>query len=54
MSAIQFLPFVVTLVFIVVGLAYLLEIRNPLRNWILTIVVLLPVGVFVALFIFQV
>ncbi len=53
MSAIQFLAFAALLVFIVVGLAYLLEIRNPLRNWILTVVVCLPVGVFVALFIYQ-
>lgn len=53
MSAIQFLSFAVTLVLIVVGLAFLLEIRNPLRNWILTVAVLLPVAVFVALFISQ-
>ncbi len=53
MSAIPFLFFAVPLVFIVVGLAYLLEIRNPLRNWILTVVVLLPVAVFVALFMYQ-
>jgi hypothetical protein len=53
MTAIQFLAFAASLAFIVVGLAYLLEIRNPLRNWILTVVVLVPVGVFVALLIFQ-
>lgn len=53
MSAIQFLFFVVALVFIVVGLAYLLDIRNPLRNWTLTVVVLLPVAAFVALFVYQ-
>jgi hypothetical protein len=53
LSPIQFISFAVLLLFIVVGLAYLLEIRNPLRNWILTVVVLLPVAVFVALFIYQ-
>jgi hypothetical protein len=53
MSAIHFLSFAVPLVFIVVGLAYLLEIKNPLRNWVLTVIVLLPVAVLVALFIYQ-
>ena len=53
MSAVHFLAFAASLVFIVVGLAYLLEIRNPLRHWILTIVVLLPVAVFVALFVYE-
>jgi hypothetical protein len=53
MSAVLLLYFAVPLVFIVVGLAYLLEIRNPLRSWILTVVVLLPIAVFVALFIYQ-
>jgi hypothetical protein len=53
MYAIQLLVVAVSLVFIVVGLAYLLEIRNPLRQWILTIVVLLPVAAFVALIVYE-
>lgn len=51
MSAVQLFTFTVALMLIVVGLAYLLEIRNPFRSWLLTIVVLLPVAVFIALFV---
>jgi hypothetical protein len=51
MSTVQLVSFTMALMLIVVGLAYLLEIRNPFRSWLLTIVVLLPVAVFVALFI---
>jgi len=53
MSAVLILSFALPLVLVVVGLAYLLEIRNPLRNWIPTVVVCFPVAVLVTLFVYQ-
>lgn len=45
----ELLFFAVSLVVMVGGLAYLLELRNPLRNWLLTLALLLPVVALVAL-----
>lgn len=53
MSAVLILSFALPLVLVVVGLAYLLEIRNPLRNWIPTVAVCFPVAVLVTLFVYQ-
>jgi hypothetical protein len=47
----QLLSIAVPLMCIVVGLAYLLEIRNPLRHWVLAAALLVPVAVLVALFV---
>ena len=46
MSAVLILSFALPLVLVVVGLAYLLEIRNPLRNWIPTVAVLVTLFVY--------